>query len=151
MNLLIKSIGFIIIIVFLIFGLKAIYSGKEIKNTYNSDIQEINMQIGYSGYSPNSFIIKNNVQVIWNVQVNELTACNERILMKEYNIDVQLKKGKNTIEFTPTKTGTVIFTCGMGMLKGSFLVTDTGEATKEQIEAATPKNTGSSCGCGRAS
>ena len=115
--------------------------------TIVNGVQEINMQVDSSGYSPNSFVIQVGTPVKWNVQVTELTGCNQELVMREYGIDKQLQKGLNVIEFTPTKTGTISFTCGMGMLHGSFVVTKDGSATQQEIAAATPKAS-SSCGCG---
>ena len=68
--------------------------------------------------------------------------------MAEYNIDKQLSQGLNVIEFTPTKTGAITFTCGMGMLRGSFIVTDDGQATNAQITGAVTANKGSTCSMG---
>ena len=110
-------------------------------------IQEVNMNVDASGYSPNSFVIKQGIPVKWNVNVPQLFSCTNELIMNAYGIDVRLKQGLNVIEFTPTKTGTVQFSCGMGMLKGSFVVTETGTATQQQVAAATPKTSGS-CGCG---
>lgn len=113
----------------------------------NNGIQEVNMQVSSGGYSPNSFVLKKGVPAKWNVDVTQLTGCNSELVMAEYNIDKRLSSGLNVIEFTPAKTGTITFTCGMGMLHGSFIVTDTGTATQSQVQAATPKSSGS-CGCG---
>ena len=113
-------------------------------------VQEINMNVDASGYSPNSFVIKEGVPVKWNVNVLVLTSCNSELVMREYGIDKNLQKGLNVIEFTPTKTGTISFTCGMGMLHGSFIVTSDGKATQQQVQAATPSK-GSTCSMGGAS
>jgi len=110
-------------------------------------IQEVNMNVDASGYSPNSFVIKSGIPVKWNVNVQQLTGCNSELIMNDYGIDVKLKTGLNVINFTPTKIGTIQFTCGMGMLRGSFIVTASGTATTGQVVAATPKSSGS-CGCG---
>jgi sulfite exporter TauE/SafE/copper chaperone CopZ len=119
-------------------------------------VQEVNMEVTSSGYSPNSFVVKQGVPVKWNVNVPQLFSCSNELIMNAYGIDVHLKQGLNVIEFTPTKTGTIPFTCGMGMLHGSFIVTETGTASQQQVAAATPKAGGScsmgsgggGCGCG---
>jgi plastocyanin domain-containing protein len=90
--------------------------------------------------------LQKNVPVKWNVDVKQLTSCNQELVMNAYKIDVKLKQGLNVVEFTPDKTGTITFTCGMGMLKGSFIVTDSGTATSQQIASAAPKSAGGSCG-----
>ncbi len=110
-------------------------------------VQEINMDVDASGYSPNSFVIKKGVPTKWNVNVKQLTGCNSELVVNDYNINKNLKQGLNIIEFTPDKTGTVRFSCGMGMLRGSFIVTDIGTATNEEIKAAA-QPTGMQCGGG---
>jgi len=147
MKTLIKISVAVIGLIMLVFGLKLAITGESIQNS--SDVQEINMQVDYSGYSPNSFVLKKGVPVIWNIEVTQLSGCNRELVLEDYNIDKQLSKGLNIIEFTPTKTGTLTFTCGMGMLRGMFIVTETGTASQSEIKAATPKS-GGSCGCGRA-
>lgn len=118
--------------------------------------QEITMDVDGSGYSPNSFVLKKGIPVKWNINVKELTSCNSEIIVNDYKIDKNLKQGLNVIEFTPDKTGTIRFSCGMGMLRGSFIVTDTGTASNEQIKAETSSkgmtcnmgSNGGGCGCG---
>lgn len=110
-------------------------------------VQEVNMDVDASGYSPNSFVIKKGVPVTWNVNVKQLTGCNSELVMNDYNINTRLKQGLNTFEFTPDKTGTIRFSCGMGMIRGSFIVTETGTATQQEIASATPPS-GGSCGMG---
>lgn len=121
----------------------------------NNGVQEVNMNVDASGYSPNSFVIKKGVPVKWNVNVKQLTGCNSELVMNDYNIDARLKQGPNTFEFTPDKTGTIRFSCGMGMIRGSFVVTETGTASQQEIASATPPAGmqcggagGGGCGCG---
>ncbi len=119
-------------------------------------VQEVNMDVLSSGYSPNSFVLKKGVPVKWNVNVKQLTSCNQELVLNQYGIDKNLKQGLNVIEFTPDKTGTITFSCGMGMLHGSFIVTESGTASQEQVKVATPSSgsscnmgaNGGSCGCG---
>ena len=110
-------------------------------------VQIINMDVDGSGYSPNSFVLQKGIPVKWNVNVKELTNCNNEIIVNAYGIDKKLTSGLNIIEFTPDKTGTIPFSCWMGMLRGSFIVTENGQATPQEIQTATPLK-GSSCGCG---
>jgi len=94
-------------------------------NTVSSEgFQTVRMDVTRNGYSPNKLSIKNGVPVKWIINVQQLTGCNRVLLMPAYNIRVNLVQGEQTVEFTPTKTGTVSWSCGMGMLRGSFTVTD---------------------------
>ena len=108
----------------------------------------INMNVDSSGYSPNSFVLKKGVPVKWNVDVKQLTGCNSELVVNDYGIDVKLKKGLNLIEFTPDKIGTIRFSCGMGMIRGSFIVTETGTASQQQVTASSPKSSGGTCTMG---
>ncbi len=117
-------------------------------------IQEINMVVDSSGYSPNSFVLQKGVPVKWNINVKQITGCNNPIVVPEYGLEIKLKQGMNTIEFTPDEAGTIPFSCWMGMLRGNFIVTDDGTASQEQVKAAIPSSGGScggsggGCGCG---
>lgn len=119
-------------------------------------VQEVSMNVGNSGYSPNSFVLKKGVPVKWNINAQQLNGCNREIIVNEYDLDIKLKPGLNVVEFTPNKVGTVQFSCWMGMIRGSFVITETGTASKEQVTAAAPKSGGScsmganggGCGCG---
>jgi plastocyanin domain-containing protein len=108
------------------------------------------MDVDSSGYHPNSFVIKAGIPVKWNINVKELTSCNSELVMNEYNIDVKLKQGINVVQFTPSKVETIQFTCGMGMLHGNFIVTETGTASQQQLSAssASAPKAGASCSMG---
>jgi sulfite exporter TauE/SafE len=122
-------------------------------------IQEINMEVNRYGWSPDSFVLKKGVPVRWNINVVELTGCNNEIIVRDYNIDAKLKAGLNVVEFTPTESGTIRWSCWMGMIPGSFVVTDSGVASDVEVQAAAPVGgggctAGSNCGsatCGVAS
>jgi plastocyanin domain-containing protein len=105
------------------------------------------MEVNRYGWEPSSFVLKKGVPVKWNIDVKELTGCNNEIIVRNYDIAIKLKKGLNTVEFTPDKTGTVRWSCWMGMIPGSFVVTETGIASQQEIAAADP-GPASSCGAG---
>jgi uncharacterized protein len=111
------------------------------------DYQEINMEVDRYGWKPDSFVLKKGIPVKWNIDVKELTGCNNEIIVRDYDLDIKLEKGLNVVEFTPDKTGTVRWSCWMGMIPGSFIVTEDGDASQEEISSATPESSGS-CGGG---
>jgi sulfite exporter TauE/SafE/copper chaperone CopZ len=117
-------------------------------------VQEIYMEVNRYGWEPNSFVLKKGLPVKWIIDVKELTGCNNEIIVRDYDIDVKLKKGINTVEFTPDEVGTIRWSCWMGMIPGSFVVTEDGTASQQQIESAVPQGGGScgvgggGCGCG---
>jgi uncharacterized protein len=121
------------------------------------DYQEIHMEVNRYGWEPNSFVLKKGVPVKWLIDVKELTGCNNEIIVRDYNLQFKLKKGLNTVEFTPDKVGTIRWSCWMGMIPGSFIVTEDGTASQQEVTSAVPQSSGScggSCGapsCGAAS
>ncbi|MFH1210422.1 MAG: sulfite exporter TauE/SafE family protein [archaeon] len=135
------------------------FSGEDTNTvSVQNGVQEINMDVTANGYSPNKFVLQKGVPVKWNINVKELTGCNKEIIVPTYNLDVKLKQGMNTVEFTPDKEGTVSWSCWMGMLRGAFVVkADLGTQAEQQKELAAvnaPKgmqcggSSGGGCGCG---
>ena len=44
------------------------------------------------------------------------------LVVPDYNVAQRLTFGKNTLTFTPTKAGTIPFTCAMGSKIGEIVV-----------------------------
>ncbi len=86
--------------------------------------QTITMDVIRSGYSPNHFVISKGVPVHWVINGKQLTTCNNRIIVPSLNLEFDVKKGRQVIEFTPDKTGLIRWSCWMGMLHGEFEVVD---------------------------
>jgi len=134
---------------------KVIGTGVTGNAVLKNGVQEINMEVNRYGWEPSSFVLKKGIPVKWVIDVKELTGCNNEIIVRDYDIGIKLKKGINTVEFTPDKTGTVRWSCWMGMIPGSFVITETGQASQQEIAAADPgpagscgAGTGGGCGCG---
>lgn len=62
---------------------------------------------------------------------SSLNGCNNSIIIPAYGIEKPLAVGDNIIEFTPTESGTIPFSCWMGMIRSSITVTDTAAGTGE--------------------
>ncbi|MFZ2189433.1 MAG: sulfite exporter TauE/SafE family protein [Candidatus Magasanikiibacteriota bacterium] len=88
----------------------------------NGEVQEIRMTQDYSGYSPNILTVKKGIKVRWIVNSTNPYSCASSLVMRKYGISKNLEKGENIIEFTPTETGEIPFSCSMGMYRGKFLV-----------------------------
>lgn len=88
------------------------------------DHQEIRIEIDYGNYE--AITVKKNIPVVWNIYVPEgkLNGCNGEIVCESYNIDINLKEGNNIVEFTPTKTGTIAYSCWMGMINSQINVVE---------------------------
>lgn len=125
-------------------------TGVESANSIISgDSQVIKMEVNRYGWTPDSFVLQKDIPVRWEIDVKELTGCNNEIIVPDYDLGFKLKQGLNVIEFTPDKVGTVRWSCWMGMIPGTFIVTEDGSASETQIEQAAPGPSGS-CGgsCG---
>jgi len=80
-----------------------------------------------SKLSPNSYepiTVQAGVPVKWIIKADasDINGCNNQILVPKYNIQKKLVPGDNIIEFTPTETGTVPFSCWMGMIKSKITI-----------------------------
>jgi len=95
----------------------------ELKNNVVGGVQEIRMTQDAYGYFPNNFKIKNGVPVRWIITSTDIYTCASSIYSQQLGIRKGLKLGENVFEFTPSKTGTIRFSCGMGMYTGQFTVT----------------------------
>jgi len=87
-----------------------------------TDFQEIRMEVNRYGYVPSTFVLKKGVPVKWIINGKELTGCNDAIQVPALGLEFDVKKGEQTIEFTPTEAGTIRWSCWMGMIRGSFIV-----------------------------
>ena len=86
--------------------------------------QYIYMNVTAGGWQPDTFTLKKGIPVRWVVDGQQITGCNSEIIVPKYNLDFKIRKGTQTIEFTPTETGTVQWSCWMGMIQGKFIVED---------------------------
>lgn len=131
----------------------------QLTNT-DGNFQIIRMDVTNNGWEPNTFVLKKDVPVKWIINGKQLNGCNNGIIVKEYGLNFSIKQGEQTVEFTPTRAGTVQWSCWMGMIRGTFIVKENAEfsadgkinidsAMQAEINkqaTATPKST--SCGCG---
>lgn len=93
--------------------------------TENSvDMQEIHSTLTNGRY-PN-ITVTAGIPVRWVIDVpkKSLNGCNYKMILNAYGIAHTFTEGENVIEFTPTATGHIPYTCWMGMLRGDILVTD---------------------------
>ena len=86
--------------------------------------QTIRTEVGREGFEPSSFVLRKGVHVHWVIDVKELTECNRVIVVPKLGLTIDLKLGEQTVEFTPSHEGMILWSCWMGMLRGEFQVTD---------------------------
>ena len=110
--------------------------------------QEIRMDVD-GGFSPNQFILEKDIPVKWIIDGVGINGCNNAIQVPEYDLYFDIEPGEQTIEFTPTETGTVPWSCWMGMIPGTFIVVeDLGTTEVQETLDAAPVPSGGSCGGG---
>lgn len=51
-----------------------------------------------------------------------LNGCNNEIIIPQYGKQQKLELGENIFEFTPTQTGTITYTCWMGMISSTITI-----------------------------
>ncbi|AZG77784.1 sulfite exporter TauE/SafE family protein [Methylocystis rosea] len=97
--------------------------------------QTIEMEANGLGFAPSRFTLLRGVPVKWVINATQVTTCNNRILVPSLNLEFDVKPGRQTIEFTPEKTGVIPWSCWMGMLRGEFVVVDAKPAAPSQPSA----------------
>lgn len=85
-------------------------------------VQVARMRQTSGGYEPNAFVVQRGVPVRWIVYGTDPNSCASSINFPAFSVSKYLSPGENIIEFTPTQTGTLRFSCSMGMYPGSFTV-----------------------------
>lgn len=134
-------------------GFNAKSAGSAATGTATQDIimkdgyQEINMEVNRNGFVPDKFVLKKGVPVKWIIDGKELNGCNKAIQVPSLGLKFDVKQGLQTIEFTPTETGTISWSCWMGMIPGLFVVVDDTADSAKALES-TPALSGGTCGMG---
>lgn len=109
-------------------GIVAINANGSITDNSDSGVQTINgvqivkMAVTYNGYEPDTINIKKDLPVRWVIDGSGITGCTSVIQIQSLKIRKQLARGENIIEFTPTQSGELPFSCGMQMVWGKFIV-----------------------------
>lgn len=98
-------------------------SSNAIKATIKDDIQVLNMTANVYGYTPKTLYVQKGMPVKWVVEGEEITGCNNTIVVPDMNIQQKLQSGNNLIEFTPGDED-LNFSCWMGMKRGVIKVVD---------------------------
>lgn len=111
-------------------------------------VQLVRMVEGNRGYSPNKFSIQKGIPVKWIIDAQAPYSCASSLILPKLSIERTLKAGKNIIEFTAKETGSLPFSCSMGMYTGVFNVYDEDSALSSNYpdDNIVPKASGSSCG-----
>jgi len=91
------------------------------------DVNQVqNVSSTFSGGLYPNIIVQKGVPVVWNIKVDPgvLTGCNKMMILDAYNMQVNLQEGDNYIRFTPSESGTLTYSCWMGMVTGQIQIVD---------------------------
>ena len=113
-------------------------------------VQEISSTLTTRGYP--DITVQKGVPVKWNLKAGAgtINGCNGTMVISEYGLQVKLKAGDNIIEFTPTETGKITYSCWMGMQVGHINVVDDlgGESAQTASDASTATSNNANAGGG---
>lgn len=84
--------------------------------------QTVRMNVTSGGFEPSVFNVKQGVPVKWVINGQNVSGCTSTIIVPSYGISKNLKSEENIIQFTPENKGVIGFSCGMGMVRGKFVV-----------------------------
>lgn len=86
--------------------------------------QEVTTQLRANSYTP--ITVQKGIPVKWTIRADAgtINGCNGTVTIPKYNISRTLQPGNNEIDFTPQQTGTVAYTCSMGMITSTISVVD---------------------------
>jgi len=78
--------------------------------------QVVHMAVNGLSYSPSQFAVKRGIPVEWHIDGRGAAGCAQVIVARKLNLTEYLKPDAETvITFTPQETGTIEFSCAMGM------------------------------------
>jgi plastocyanin domain-containing protein len=87
------------------------------------NIQKVTVALTEKGYQPDSLKLRRGIpaQITFIRKVS--ATCATQVVIREYEINRDLPLNEPvSVAFTPNKSGTFTFSCGMGMLRGSLVV-----------------------------
>lgn len=89
----------------------------------SGDLQEVTINVKSSGYTPQNITLKKGVKTKVVLKTNKTGGCARAFTIPSLRLSKILPEtGTETVEFTPTKTGPIVFACSMGMYTGTFNV-----------------------------
>ncbi|MBI2475394.1 sulfite exporter TauE/SafE family protein [Candidatus Uhrbacteria bacterium] len=73
-------------------------------------------------YEPSILTVEEGVPVDWEIYGSKSMGCASSLVQRDFGVRASLHAGLNTVKFTPTKTGRFVFSCSMGMVRGTLIV-----------------------------
>ena len=94
-------------------------------NVVEAHTRTVRIRVDKNGFSPSSIDVEagHKLNLIFNRADNE--NCGRTVVFRKPSIRKALPLGKDVVvTLTPRAVGRITFTCGMGMYKGSILVSE---------------------------
>src|SRR5215510_11680362 len=86
-------------------------------------VQSVTVMLTEKGYQPESLKLRQGVPAKVTFIRKVSPTCATDVVIDEYSIRRPLPLNEPVlVEFTPKKSGTFMFACGMGMLRGTLVV-----------------------------
>lgn len=103
-------------------GISQAQGGKSPKAVIKDGYQTITTKLESGRYQP--ITVNAGIPVKWTIvaEKGSLNGCNNEIIIPDYQLQQKLKLGETMIEFTPKRTGTITYTCWMGMIRSKIFV-----------------------------
>lgn len=94
------------------------------KATVSDGVQTLATTLDQGIYKP--IVVQTGIPVKWTITAKDgdLSSCNNKMVIRSYGVEKQLNVGENVVEFTPTKSGTIVYSCWMGMVGSTITVVD---------------------------
>jgi plastocyanin domain-containing protein len=96
-----------------------------VTNVVEAHTRTVKIKVDKNGFSPSSIEVEagHKLNLVFNRA--DKNNCGGTVVLPKYKIRKALPVGKDVIvSITPREAGNISFTCGMGMYKGSLVVTD---------------------------
>lgn len=88
-------------------------------------VQEITINVGAQGYTPNEVTVKRGVPVKLTLVASADAGCARSFVLPDFNVQQLVPAGGSAVvQFTPDKAGDFDFRCSMNMARGVLRVTD---------------------------
>ncbi len=73
-----------------------------------------------------AIVVQKGIPVKWTIKADakNINGCNNSMVIRKYGITHDFVPGDNVIEFTPDESGTVPYSCWMGMIRSQITVVD---------------------------
>ncbi|MDR2392703.1 MAG: sulfite exporter TauE/SafE family protein [Treponema sp.] len=80
--------------------------------------------------------VQQGIPVKWTINAPQgsINGCNNRMIIREYQVEHRFKPGENVITFTPERTGTFSYSCWMGMIRSAITVLAEGAGALVEAE-----------------